>query len=307
MANTSQTEGVDYEVKQLVIHGNVARAHQMGYTEARRGPTDEQTVEILKKVYPKAADIVGVGGHPYGNPGACMYLKIKNFFRNVNGDIGFTVAKETKLLAFSPLPTIKNNYGKLYGNGYGGQSANMSVAKAGSAVIDGETITWEAEGYHGFNYQQLYRGFSCNIAGIYVGLIQGTKILTSRRILAYNNAIHQHAWPDYSVSQFNKGKDIIVKGNYNVNPHDPVTLIVYVKTQCGCNQDNVNLPVFAENISNYFPEPECYVWRKFGSGESDDPDGYKADPEKCDNKWHLIRPFYYNNGKKWRSVEEEDE
>lgn len=307
MARAGDNAGQDYEVKQLVIHGNVARAHQMGYTQAVRGPRDSDTIEVLKKVYPESADLVGTGGHPYGNPACCMYLKITDFFRNADGDIGFTVSKETKLLAFSVLSTISGGYNSWYGNGQGRQSANMSVVSAGSATIDGQTISWSAEGNHGFNSSQLWRGFSCNIAGIYVGLIQGTTILTSRRILAYDNSVYRHAWSDYSVADYNDGKDIVIKGNYTTNLDDPVTLIVYVKTQCSCNQDNVNLPVFAENITTYFPDPECYVWRKFGTSKSNDPQGYAIDPDKCDGKWHLVRPFYYKKGTKWRRVEEEDE
>lgn len=47
-----------------------------------------------------------------------------------------------------------------------------------------------------------------------------------------------------------------------------------------------------------------YIWRKFGTNATNDPQGYALNPAKCDGKWHLVRPFnVYRNGK-WNNVEE---
>ena len=94
----------------------------------------------------------------------------------------------------------------------------------------------------------------------------------------------------------------------------PVTLVIYNNSQCSCDQTNKNRPVFAADITQYIPDKKGYVWRRFGSSATEDPEGSaiaermgKEESELLDGEWHLVRPFFYKSGSEWVDVEKDVE
>lgn len=284
--------GQDFKIDELVIHGNVARAKQAGYITPISGIDSSVNLANLQAVYPG----VVTSDHFYGNPAFCMSLHITDFFRTKDGQIGFTV-KKASLCEF---PKFASQKSALDASG-GWDYRCGSVATDGSANIDGTIVTWTGEGAYGYNTANLWARFPLPFE-VWVAMLQGSTLLMEQPLFEYGGA---NWWDEGAASAT---EPLLISGTYPANPDDPITLVVLMQSTCSCNQANAPRPVFATDITTYFPDPDSYIWRRFGTSQSDDPQGYAIDSTKLDGKWHLTRPFYFvessGSTRKWTNVEE---
>lgn len=271
-----------FDIDELVIHGNATRAKQHGYTNPVVG-IDPDVIPILQAAYPG----IEYSQHFYGNPAFCMKLTLSDFFRSPEGQIGFTV--EHAYLRRFPMSDRQQGMGWDYSQG--------AVAPPEANV--------------GYNSASPYCKFNCPFH-VNVALFSGSTKLNEITIIDKpDSGIGQ--WPErYAACQ----EPYKITGKWDVNSEERVILAVLMYSICSCNQGSITRPVFATDITAYIPQVDPYVWRRFGTLAQEkalaQEKGYELPEEMeklCDQKWHLIRPFYYvdNVGRKrWENVEAAD-
>lgn len=283
MASTSE-DLERYDIPQLVIHGNATRAKQFGYTnpypDISKG---EQAIpdEIVDYVAAVYGEGVRVSSHAYGNPGFCMHLTLSNFVRNTTG---VSVDVENAYLLQFPYTD------------YPGNSWNYSPSPS---------VLSPPEPRVGYNLSPAaYRRFPCPFT-VYLQFLDVKSNGTVSKLGNPINLFSKDSTAYWTEGQFGvQGKTI--GGPWKVDRDDMVIVTVIMNASCSCNQTGVDLPVFAANITQYIPPVSPYIWRKFGTNKTNDPDGYAINPDKLDGKWHLVRPFYFQGkDKKWHDVEED--
>lgn len=95
---------------------------------------------------------------------------------------------------------------------------------------------------------------------------------------------------------------------------DTCEIRISILSQCTCAQSGVDTPVFEADFTQYIPPATPYIWRRFGTSQTNDPDGYAIDPTLLDGNWHLTKPVYlmkeYTDGgttkRAWFNVEDPD-
>lgn len=268
-----------YEIQNLVIHGNIGRAKQLFYPNPV-GKVPRDLIDYLEDVYPG----INESQHYGGNPAFCMHLKLTDFFANHDGSIGFTV----KVASLRSFP-------------YGGQSnPNGQWGIAGPDTrFEGVTISPYNEPNIGYNSAPPYIGFGCPF-NVNAALFSGKRKLTESTLFS------KPTLPDRWEDGYAKLDNPIVLSGKRRPSEDKVVLAILMYSTCSCNQGQTTRPVFAADISEYIPKVDPYVWRRFGTSKSNDPDGYNINKDLLDGNWHLVRPFYYKSGNKWRNVEEEN-
>lgn len=292
MLNSTDKEFV---IENLVIHGNVTRARQLNMFNNPVGgvPTSGQLWEDIKSAYPSMPSGVDSNAHSTGIPAICIKLVLNDFFRTFDGTVGCTIQQ----CYLRPVPGNSyysyNNYHALY------------------APCPPADPNAPSSNYNSYTQYCLYmpRQFTIGTKFIVNGKSQGSQTLFTFNGKKMYDRGYIGEWgdnpPGGSISQ-----PIKLTGT-GVNRDDRVIISLWNLSLCACPINGNTVPVFATDISEYIPDAPGYVWRRFGTLSQEQalaskhgyelPDTMK---ELCDQKWHLIRPFYYIDSGRWRSVED---
>jgi len=257
--------------------------------------------------------------HANGCPMVCAKFLLKSF--NISRGSKLTLKIDYfKLLPF-PGPGILNNYGvpntELWTAIWPNPTSHMDAQRR---YFTSYNWTSGGFGYPGIAAMGGYAGAGAVVeAKLYVipnepsfkiTTDQEDKQYSSDRVTLLSNFPLTDQW--YSEDTYATRNITMTASGMTLNSRVIFAMFVIAGCNCKAGKDGV-WPVYAAEITSYFPK-EGYVWRKFGSkntsSSSYDPEGVRIDPDKCDNKWHLVRPLYFMNQKghstKWTNVEGEE-
>lgn len=280
-----------YEIKQLVIHGS-KHYHipyfnrYFGYNEAyecgdRDGQGSASEVSAMNRIMetPGVSEIEP--GHQTGNPLFCMHLKMDKFIRSVDGTVSVTI--ETAEVCRFPMIDWRN---PTWINPYLPKDGCKTLTKFG----------------YGFNIS----------ASIYVnGNVKSNVTLFHKRGRGERDGAQR--WD--TGEQGGRISKPITLSAHAPNKDDKIDFGIFMFSTCTCSQGYEGLrgkkrPVFADELTGWFPPVDPYVWRRFGNNAQEDPVGQQINPAKLDGKWHLVRPLFYvpsEDQRRWKNVEETKE
>ena len=315
------------EIPELLIHGNAARCWQNGWGVSNYGLSgyswkdfpvcgiqdpegpNGTVMRLLKNAYHEASGIEDIspnGGHSGGNPGIVMYLKIKDFKRDLGGTLSCKI--DRAYIRSNPGPLglygrrgYSSSQWPMYGSGTPEREHKpkwfFGTTSEWNSVCDKLSRTRHNCSPSGIT---LWPNFPCNFDIMYDFIVDG-HILKSGTLIKRRDK--QKQWSEPLCDTRN-----VMISAYPVSFTSESRIIFAIRndSDCHCDQTNKSMPIFAVDITNKFKK-QPYVWRRFGSSKTEDPQGYDISPTLCDGKWHLVEPFYYIKGGKWKSVEKEDE
>lgn len=302
-------ENREYIIPQLIIHGSkkyyhvgpsssprykdfslwYGYDHAVEYGTSPIGDLDpQQQVKIWRALTEDASVDQVAPGHFDGNPLFCMYIELTDFERTKDGSCSVT---------------IKDAHTCKYPNWDGFQPDNTSF------VPDWFEPYWGDPLLIGFGYSFTLVAAICVTAadGFTRKYYNETPLFTRT---APSGSLHGR-W--FEGSQGGSAHEI--KLICRAERSDIVYFGIYMECNCTCNQGSGGGAagkrfVYGDEITQWFPEVESYIWRKFGSSATEDPVGSRIDSSKLDGRWHLVRPFYTvvssGSRKVWRSVENEN-
>lgn len=232
-------ELVDHSVldfPEIVIHGNIARARQLGYNSpAIVSGIDDNVKDHVSAAFGLSPSELN-DSHFYGNPAFCIHLTLKDFFATYDNRFGCTI-ESCGVCEFPVESTLKNENRLPSWDGW-----EHSLGAVGTNRYDRSDC-----------YCRFKPSFSVNL---YV--IENTQIVRTVPLFGKDDQGPPNQWkrdtwkyPDNSMLSFQLSE----------TGERPVILAIGMYASCSCNQAGIHRPVFAKAINEYIPEVKPYVWR----------------------------------------------
>lgn len=288
---------------------------------------DGTLMRILSQAY--GAELSPNGAHAGGNPGVALYLKLSSFLRDSSGMLSCKI--DTAFVRSLPGPygwapnSLRNNDDRPYQSGtpewnnipkwFNPESSNRET-EWHTLCESLQHVGWNGDHWEGPPWdgspsmREVCQGFGRDFELYYDFIIDGT-IARSEVFLAKNDGLTQ--WNETtSTGQYTYGvtNKLVTAAPVTASSDQRVIFAIHNDSHCSCDQTDRIRPIFAIDITSKFKK-EPYVWRRFGTSKTDDPQGYAIDKTKLDGKWHLTQPFYFleksGSTKHWTNVEKYDE
>lgn len=267
------------EFRNLVVHGNPDT-----YSGDPYGKTFYTNDYPVNQSYPRATG---------GDPGLGPFNQYK-----LNGVVSGTVPFTYTSHDGDPIITIRIKLSEL----------DVTTDRQAVVQIDNPVLNILPNGYQ-FEYP----------FNIYANLIQyddlGSNPTAAQVLNMFNTATVRTSWLLISKPVTIGGYPNWEQGDYSVSTSVPMRIpmttgkrIYFVlsnDSDCACAQRGKNVPVFVQDITQYYPSnPTGYIWRAQRGTDPNHPDSSKP------IAWHLVRPFYVcrdvpNVGRCWCNCEDE--